>query len=55
MTVSPIRSVRPRRLSRAAIHRVDAETVVSFGVEARGDEFWAVWGRKPDGSPAAHL
>lgn len=39
----------------AAIHGVDPETVVSFGVEARGDEFWAVWGRKPDGSPAARL
>jgi hypothetical protein len=36
----------------AAIHGVDAETVVSFGVEARGEQFWAVWGRKPAASPA---
>ena len=37
----------------AAIHGVDAETVVSFEVEARGDEFWAVWGGKPAASAAA--
>ena len=29
----------------SAIHGVDADTVVSFAVEARGAEFWAVWGR----------
>jgi hypothetical protein len=28
------------------IHGVDPETVVSFKVEKRGDEYWAVWGKK---------
>jgi hypothetical protein len=37
----------------AAIHGVDAETVLSFEVEARGEEYWAVWGRKSAGSSAA--
>lgn len=37
----------------SAIHGVDPETVVSFEVEARGQEFWAVWGRKPAALPAA--
>jgi hypothetical protein len=27
------------------VHGVDAETVVSFKVEVRGDEYWAVWGK----------
>jgi hypothetical protein len=27
------------------VHGVDAETVVSFKVELRGDEYWAVWGK----------
>jgi hypothetical protein len=27
-----------------AVHGVDAETVLSFEVEQRGDEFWARWG-----------
>jgi hypothetical protein len=34
----------------SAIHGVDAETVVAFEVEARGQEFWAVWGKKPAAS-----
>jgi len=29
-----------------SVHGVDAETVVVFQVEARGDEFWATWGKK---------
>jgi hypothetical protein len=36
----------------AAIHGVDPETVVQFRVEARGQEYWAVWG-KPPAEPAA--
>jgi hypothetical protein len=39
----------------AAIHGVDAETVLSFQVEARGQEFWAVWGRKPAESAAEQV
>jgi hypothetical protein len=39
----------------SAIHGVDADTVLSFEVEARGAEFWAVWGAKPAESPAAQL
>ncbi len=35
----------------SAIHGVDADTVIVFEVEERGEEFWAVWGRKPAGSP----
>ena len=31
----------------SAIHGVDADIVLSFEVEVRGEEFWAVWGRKP--------
>jgi hypothetical protein len=31
----------------STIHGVDAETVLVFEVEQRGEEFWAVWGRKP--------
>jgi len=37
------------------IHGVDAETVLLFEVERRGEEFWAVWGRKPAGSSAAQV
>ena len=25
---------------------IDAETVIQFQVERRGDEYWACWGRK---------
>jgi hypothetical protein len=28
-----------------SVHGVDAETVVRFKVEARGTEYWAVWGK----------
>ena len=28
------------------VHGVDPETVILFAVEARGSEYWAVWGRK---------
>ena len=28
------------------IHGVDPETVLSFQVEKRGAEYWAVWGKK---------
>ena len=28
------------------VHGVDPETVLSFSVEKRGAEYWAVWGRK---------
>ena len=28
------------------VHGVDPETVLSFSVEKRGDEYWAVWGKK---------
>jgi hypothetical protein len=37
----------------SAIHGVDAETVLRFEVEERGEEFWAVWGKKPAGLSAA--
>lgn len=39
----------------SAIHGVDPETVILFEVEERGQEFWAVWGRKPAGSPAEQV
>ncbi len=39
----------------SAIHGVDADTVLSFEVEVKGEEFWAVWGGKPAASPAAQL
>ena len=39
----------------AAIHGVDAETVLQFEVEQRGQEFWAVWGKKPVQAPALQL
>lgn len=29
-----------------AIHGADAETVLQFQVEVRGEEFWAIWGRR---------
>jgi hypothetical protein len=29
-----------------AIHGVDADTVLTFEIEQRGDEFWATWGKK---------
>lgn len=32
----------------AAIHGADAETVLQFEVEERDQEYWAVWGRKPE-------
>jgi hypothetical protein len=38
---------------RAAMHGIDANTVLSFEVEARGDEYWAVWGRRPADSSGA--
>jgi hypothetical protein len=28
------------------VYGVDPETVVNFQVEQRGEEYWAVWGRK---------
>jgi len=34
----------------STIHGIDAETVLEFEVEQRGEEFWAVWGRKPAAS-----
>jgi hypothetical protein len=34
------------------IHGVDPETMVSFQVEKRGAEYWAVWGRKPEAAEA---
>jgi len=37
----------------SAVHGVDADTVLLFEVEARGQEFWAVWGRKPAEAIAA--
>jgi hypothetical protein len=39
----------------AAIHGADAEAVVLFEVEERGEEYWAVWGRKLEGTPAAQV
>ncbi len=39
----------------SAIHGVDAETVLLFEVEERGQQFWAVWGRKSAGSSAMQL
>jgi len=39
----------------SAILGVDADTVLSFEVEARGAEFWAVWGAKAVESPDAQL
>jgi hypothetical protein len=32
-----------------SVHGVDPETVVHFRVEQRGEEYWAVWGRKSQG------
>lgn len=32
-----------------SVHGVDAELVVAFKVEARGEEYWAVWGKKTTG------
>jgi hypothetical protein len=29
-----------------SVHGVDPETVVTLKVERRGEEYWAVWGRK---------
>lgn len=37
----------------AAIHGADAETVLDFAVEARGEEYWAVWGKAPRRPAAA--
>jgi hypothetical protein len=34
-----------------SVHGVDPETVISFKVEKHGEEYWAVWGKRPD-SPA---
>ena len=34
------------------VQGVDPETVVRFKVEARGDEYWAVWGRKTERASA---
>jgi hypothetical protein len=34
------------------VQGVDPETVVRFKVEARGDEYWAVWGRKAERASA---
>lgn len=35
-----------------SVHGVDPETVLRFKVEARGDEYWAVWGRKTERAAA---
>jgi len=29
-----------------SVHGVDPETVVTLKVERRGEEYWAVWGRR---------
>jgi hypothetical protein len=29
-----------------SVHGVDPETVLRFKVEKRGEEYWAVWGKK---------
>jgi hypothetical protein len=34
-----------------SVHGVDPENVVSFKVEQRGQEFWAVWGGKVVAQP----
>lgn len=34
-----------------SVRGVDPETVVHFRVEQRGDEYWAVWGKKADAAP----
>lgn len=34
-----------------SVRGVDPETVVHFQVEQRGDEYWAVWGKKADAAP----
>lgn len=31
-----------------SVHGVDPETLVRFKVEKRGEEYWAIWGRKSD-------
>jgi hypothetical protein len=33
-----------------AVHGVDAEVVLALEVQMRGDEYWAVWGRKTQSS-----
>jgi hypothetical protein len=35
------------------VQGVDPETVLRFKVEAHGDEYWAVWGRRTGPAPAA--
>jgi hypothetical protein len=34
------------------VQGVDPETVLRFKVEARGEEYWAVWGRRSERAPA---
>jgi hypothetical protein len=34
------------------VQGVDPETVLRFKVETRGEEYWAVWGRKSERAPA---
>lgn len=35
-----------------SVHGVDPQTVVSFKVEKHGEEYWAVWGKRPE-TPAS--
>ena len=34
-----------------SVHGVDPQTVVRFKVEKRGEQYWAVWGKRTNGAP----
>jgi hypothetical protein len=33
------------------VYGVDPQTVVRFKVEKRGEQYWAVWGKRTNGAP----
>jgi len=41
----------PAEHNARSVHGVDPEHVVSFRVEQRGEEYWAVWGAKAEARP----
>ena len=41
----------PAEHNARSVHGVDPEHVVSFKVEQRGEEYWAVWGAKAEARP----
>ena len=34
-----------------SVHGVDPQTVVHFKVEKRGEQYWAIWGKRTNGAP----